>query len=419
MEHDKKKTVDLSEDFVIEKIELFILRAPLGSKKFWSSQSSFPERNSLLVKITTKDGLQGWGEAGQYGPPEPVATAIEHVLGPRIIGKRVQPTKISEELYCFSRDFGQRGTYVEAISGIDVALWDLLGKKLGAPVCELLGGAFRKRVKVYATGCYYRHDSNDPSTIDVKESAQAAAQEALRFKKAGFKAVKMKVGLLSVDDDLKRVAAVRKAIGPEIALMVDQTMRILPAQPAEWLKNWKNLVRWFEEPVNPEDIEGYRRVRAASTVPIAGGECSFMRYGFRDYFVKGCVDIAQPDIAASGGLSEFVKICALASTFGVTVIPHVWGSAVGLAAGLHAVATMPMSPFTANPSYLENEPVIEFDRNPNPLRDDILKGLKFQIGPDGAVGVPMDKPGLGIEIDEDAVKRFHAPVKSRGLVSKL
>ena len=108
-----------------------------------------------LVKITSGD-VSGWGEAGQYGPPEPVASAINDILAKRIIGQEVQPTVISEQLYAFSRDFGQRGTYVEAISGIDVALWDLLGKILGVPVCKLLGGNFRDKVKVYATGCYYR-----------------------------------------------------------------------------------------------------------------------------------------------------------------------------------------------------------------------------------------------------------------------
>lgn len=141
--------------------------------------------------------MQGWGEAGQYGPPEPVAAAIERVLAPRVLGQPVQPAVIrcvvlapqpgsilmySEQLYSFSRDFGQRGTYVEAISGIDVALWDLLGRMLGVPVCRLLGGAHRSRVQVYATGCYYRHDSQDPAVINTEQSVAEAAAEAAGFK---------------------------------------------------------------------------------------------------------------------------------------------------------------------------------------------------------------------------------------------
>merc|ERR1719357_331539 len=213
----------------IDKVEVFILRAPLGKAKFWSSQSAFPERNSLLVKITA-GGVSGWGEAGQYGPPEPTAAAIEHVLAPRIIGEKVQPTVVSELLYSFSRDFGQRGTYVEAISGIDIALWDLLGKLLKVPVCTLLGGAFRSRVKVYATGCYYRHDSDDPKTIDVDESVKAAALEASSFKEAGFKAVKIKVGLLC-----------GKLWGQRLDSWLTPTMRIRSRPPSVLQNRWNNM----------------------------------------------------------------------------------------------------------------------------------------------------------------------------------
>lgn len=397
----------------IDSVEVFILRAPLGKAKFWSSQAAFPERNSLLVKISSGP-LCGWGEAGQYGPPEPTATAIQHVLAPRIIGLPVQPTVVSELLYSFSRDFGQRGTYVEAISGIDIALWDLLGKQLGAPVCTLLGGAHRTRVSVYATGCYYRHDSTHPSTIDVASSVEAAASEAASFREAGFRAVKIKVGLLTVEQDLLRVAAVREALGPKIGLMVDSNHAYSVPTAVRMAKAMEQYdVRWFEEPVIPEDLEGYRRVQAKTSIPIAGGECSFMRYGFRDLLCGSggpCVDIAQPDIAASGGLSEFLKIAALASTFGVPLVPHVWGSAVGLAAGLHAVSTLPLTPYTANPAYMENEPVIEFDRNPNSLRDSLLVGHSWSLGEDGAIAVPMDRPGLGIEVDEAAVRKFHVPI---------
>jgi len=390
-------------------VDVFILKAPLGKAKFWSSQSSFPERNTLLVRIRSGD-LCGWGEAGQYGPAEPVASAIKDVLAKRIIGKEVQPTVISEELYSFSRDFGQRGTYVEAISGIDVALWDLLGKRLGVPVCKLLGGNFRDRVKVYATGCYYRHDHDDPGTIDIAESVRACAEEARSFKEAGFRAVKMKVGLLTVAEDLRRIEAVREAIGPDLKLMVDANHAYSVATAVSLAKKMEHLdISWFEEPVVPEDIQGYSRVKAKTSIPIAGGECSFMRYGFRDLFVRPegpCVDIAQPDIAASGGLSEFMKISTLASSFGVSLVPHVWGSGVGLAAALHAVSTLALSPFTANPAYMESEPVIEFDRNPNPLRDSLLCDHQFSLGSDGALAVPLDRPGLGVTVDMAALERF-------------
>merc|ERR1712038_2148516 len=231
----------------IESVDVYILKAPLGKAKFWSSQSSFPERNSLLVRITS-GGVSGWGEAGQYGPPEPVASAIKDVLAKRIIGLEIQPTVISEQLYSFSRDFGQRGTYVEAISGIDVALWDLLGHLLDAPVCKLLGGSFRDHVKVYASACCYRHNSEDPSTIDVEQSVKDAAEEAASLKSEGFKAMKMFVGLLPIRQDLQRVSAVREAIGPEMGLMVDSNHAYsLPTAICFASGLEKYDVRWLEE----------------------------------------------------------------------------------------------------------------------------------------------------------------------------
>jgi len=399
-------------DYKIDSVETLTLRAGLGKQKFWSSQASFPERNSLLVKITA-GGQVGWGEAGQYGPPEPVAAAIKHNLAPRIIGSEIEPGRIYEELYAFSRDFGQRGTYVEAISGIDIALWDLLGKILGVPVCRLLGGAFRAKVKVYATGCYYRHDAQSAATIDVDQSIQAAYDEAKSFKEAGFRGIKIKIGLLSINDDLKRIQAVREAIGPDCALMVDANHAYSVPTAVRLVGEMERLgldIAWFEEPVVPEDLDGYRTIRSKSMIPISGGECSFTRFGFRDLVGGGaggpCVDIAQPDIAASGGLSEFMKICAIASAHGVGVIPHIWGSGVGLAAGLHAVATLPPTPFTANPQFLENEPVVEFDRNPNPLRDTLLSNWKFTLTDDGCLQVPLDAPGLGVQVDETQLEKF-------------
>ena len=291
---------------------------------------------------------------------------MHHIIIDHVPGQPVAPTVISEQLYSFSRDFGQRGTYVEAISGIDVALWDLLGNLLQAPVCQLLGGSFRSRVQVYATGCYYRHDSHDPSTVDVDESIRACGEEARSFKDAGFKAVKMKVGLLSVEDDFRRIEEARRGVGGGVKLMVDANHAYSVTTAVRLAHKMEKLdVSWFEEPVIPEDIQGYRRVKSQTSIPIAGGECSFTRFGFRDLFVGAdgpCLDIAQPDIAASGGLSEFVKISALASSFGVVTVPHVWGSGVGLAAALHAVSTLPLTPHTCNPVYMENSPVIEYDR---------------------------------------------------------
>jgi D-galactarolactone cycloisomerase len=386
----------------IAEISTFILRVPLGGQTFYSSQAAFPERNSLLVRITTQDGLVGWGEGGQYGPPGPVASCINDVFAPLLIGQRVdQPVRMWEQMYAYSRDFGQKGAYVEAISAIDIALWDLWGQALRMPVHALMGGAFRDRVKAYATGCYYGTQFLDRERVLADLEAEASTYAA-----DGFGILKIKVGLLSVEADAERVATVRGAVGKDVRLLVDcnhaynATTAIRMGRELE-----KYGVLWFEEPVLPEDRAGYRRVRDALAIPIAGGECEFTRYGFRDLFTGGCVDIAQPDLCVSGGFSEWIKIQALASAFGVLTIPHVWGSGVAVAAALHALASVPPMPHTASPVPLQNEPVVEFDRKHNPLRDDLLLE-KFELE-NGELKVPQG-PGLGITVDEAVLKRYRS-----------
>lgn len=385
----------------IESIETFVLKVPLGEERFFSSQCAFPARNSLLLRIRTDTGITGWGEGGQYGPPEPVATCINAVLAPLILGRDPgQPRRIWEELYAATRDFGQKGTYIEAISAIDIALWDILGQALEEPVHRLLGGAFRDSIHAYATGCYYRGGEY----LNNAASIPQLVKEARSYVSAGFDMLKIKVGLLSVEADLERAAAIREAIGPDIKLMVDANHAYNAFTALHMGRGLEELdVTWFEEPVPPEDHEGYRRVREALDIAITGGECEFTRYGFKAFLSAGCVDIAQPDLCAAGGFSEWQNIQALASTFGTWVIPHVWGSGVALAAALHALATIPPFPHTANVIPLQNEPVVEFDRNPNPLRDDLLVD-PIRLA-DRRIPIPQGA-GLGINIDETVLKAY-------------
>jgi D-galactarolactone cycloisomerase len=386
----------------IKRITTFILRVPIAERTFYSSQARFPERNSLLVKIETDGGLAGWGEGGQYGPPGPVAACINDVFAPLLTGARAdQPVKIWEQLYAFSRDFGRQSAYVEAISAIDIALWDLWGQSLGQPVHALLGGAFRDCVTAYATGGYYGADYRDrPRMLAGLEKEMAS------YAASGFAIVKMKVGLLPVEADAERVALARRALGANVKLLVDANHAYNAATAIRIGRELeKHGVLWFEEPVIPEDRSGYRKVRDALSIPIAGGECEYTRYGFRELFTGECVDIAQPDLCVCGGFSEWLKIQALAASFGVITIPHVWGSGVAVAAALHALAATPPSPHTANPIPLQNDPVVEFDRTHNPLRDDLLND-KF-ILQDGALMVPQ-RPGLGIHIKEAVLAKYSA-----------
>ena len=385
----------------ITEIKTFVLRMPLGKERFYSSQAAFPERNSLLVRIATDSGLVGWGEGGQWGAPEPVATCIEAVLAPQLLGRDpCEPGRIWEELYAATRDFGQKGTYIEALSAIDIALWDIRGQHLGEPIFRLLGGAFRESIPAYATGCYYRGEDY----LDAKASVPALVEEATSYVAAGFDMLKIKIGLLSVTADLERVAAIREAVGPQTRLLADANHAYNTATAIRMGRGLERYeVLWYEEPIVPEDREGYRAVRQALDIAIAGGECEFTRYGFRDLFVQGCVDIAQPDLCAAGGFSEWLKIQALASSFGIPLIPHVWGSGVALSAALHVLAATPPFPHTANPIPLQNEPVIEFDRNPNALRDELLTERITLV--DGRVPVPQG-PGLGIQVNETVMRRF-------------
>jgi D-galactarolactone cycloisomerase len=384
----------------IKSIRSHVLRAPLGDKVFYSSQARFPERNSYLVRVETDSGLVGWGEGGQYGPPEPVAACIDHVLAPKLIGRDpTEPVRIWDEIYNFTRDFGQKGTYIEAMSALDVALWDIAGQAAGLPVWKLLGGRFRESIKAYATGCYYPETFNDlPAILGALE------REASGYRDAGFGFLKIKVGLLDLKSDIQRLRVIREAVGPDVGLLVDANHAYTAASAIQMGRLMEPYdVRFFEEPVVPEDRDGYRRVRQENPIPVAGGECEFTRYGFRDLIAGGCVDIAQPDISVCGGFTAFVQILALANSYGVTVIPHVWGSGIALATALQAIAATPPIPHTANPVALLNEPVVEFDRKHNPLRDELLDQTFALV--DGHVRVP-DGPGLGVTVRDAAIRQF-------------
>ena len=387
----------------IKTIKSYILRVPLGDKVFFSSQARFPERNSYLVRIETDTGLVGWGEGGQYGPPEPVAAAIDHVLAPKLIGRDpCEPVRIWDELYNFSRDFGQKGTYVEAISALDIALWDIAGQAVGLPIWKLLGGRFRDAVTAYATGCYYPENFRDlpPILRDLEK-------EASGYRDAGFGFLKVKVGLLDLKSDTERLRVIRKAVGDDIGILVDANHAYTAAAAIQMGRLMAPFdIRFFEEPVVPEDHDGYRRVRLENPIPVAGGECEFTRYGFRNLIAGGCVDFAQPDLAVCGGFTAFTQILALANSYGVPIIPHVWGSGIAVATALQAIATIPPIPHTANPVPLLNEPVIEFDRKHNPLRDDLLDQTFALV--DGKLPVP-DGPGLGVTVNEAQLARFAAP----------
>jgi D-galactarolactone cycloisomerase len=383
----------------VKSVSSHILRAPLGAQKFYSSQAAFPERNSYLVRVETDSGLVGWGEGGQYGPPEPVAACVDAVFAPRLIGRDpTEPVRIWEEHYAFSRDFGQKGTYIEAISAIDIALWDIAGQAAGLPVWKLLGGRFRDSVTAYATGCYYPDNFRDMPAV-----LRGLEKEASGYADAGFQFLKIKVGLLSLADDIERLRVIRTAVGPRIGLLVDANHAYNAASAVRMGRLMEpHQVEFFEEPVTPEDHEGYRKVRRENPIAVAGGASSHVTDSAISS-AEAASTLPNLILLAQAGYSGWLDILALAKSYGVATIPHVWGSGIAVAAALHAVASIPPFPHTANPLPLLNEPVIEFDRKHNPLRDELL-AEPFTLK-DGRLMVP-DRPGLGVTVRDDTLKAY-------------
>jgi D-galactarolactone cycloisomerase len=384
----------------ITSVETFRLRFPVDPHRYGASSKGWiRDRSSLLVRVKTDAGVEGWGEGGQTGPPELTQIVVDHSLAPLLVGEDpFASTMLWERMYDITRDYGQKGVVIGAISGVDVALWDLKGRALGVPVYTLLGGPFRDRVVPYATGMYIKQGR------DRAEQFRILQDEARGYVAQGFSAMKMKIGFFPPEEDIALVGAIREAIGPDIRLAVDANHAYNAYTAIQVGRAIEpNRIAWFEEPVPPEDLQGYQQVKAGVNIPISGGEVEYTAFGARELIARRAVDIIQPDLCGCGGITECWRIAALARAYGVQYFPHVWGSVVGLAASLHLLAALPPCPSTANPSPYYQEPLLEFDRNPNPLRDDLsTEPIRFQ---DGIVRVPQG-PGLGITVNPDILQRY-------------
>jgi D-galactarolactone cycloisomerase len=371
----------------IADVKAHVLEARLSQPFGWSfNRTSL--RSGCLVEITTEDGVTGWGEC--FGPAR-LNAAVIGAFRPHLIGEPGLATDLLwQKLYGLFRDQGQKGLIVTALSGVDIALWDLKGKVFEAPVWQLMGGPLRRKVSAYATGTY-RLDSGDPLDYVVREVQDYVSQ--------GFGAVKLKIGF-GVDEDAALIRAVREATGPRVGLMLDANHGFDAVEAIHLGNDVANLnIGWFEEPVVPDDLDSYCEVRRGQPIPVAGGECEFTRWGFREVLTRRAMDIIQPDTCAAGGLTECKKIADMAAAFGVRYVPHVWGTGIGLAAALNLLAVLPHNP----PRLTPLEPLLEFDRSEHPFRQAVLTSPIEHV--DGVVAVP-DAPGLGITIDRAAIDRF-------------
>jgi len=351
-----------------------------------------------LVRIETECGIVGHGEAkatvASAGDNRAVVSLIERELGPMLIGDDPRDiTRHWENFYSGVRGhyaldrghvfpvLGRRGITISAISGIDMALWDILGKSLDAPVWRLLGGRRRERMPAYASGGWAPADK-------IGEQLQSYID------RGGFKAVKMRVGVADGEPrhSAARVRAAREALGPEIDIMCDAHGTFGVAEAKRFCRLVEDCdIAWFEEPVTADDKRGLAEVRAATDIPIATGESEATRFAFRDLAELRAADIFQPDLAICGGITEAMRIGALASAFQLRLAPHLWGGALMFNAGLHVSAASPAAH------------IIEYSLGANPMLFELAEEAPVSV--DGMVEIP-DRPGLGVTINEDFVKRY-------------
>lgn len=371
----------------IAEVRTHVLEAQLSEPFAWSFNST-SVRGACVVEIVGEDGTTGWGEC--FGPAV-LNAAVVNAFRPHLLGAdALASERIWMHLYNLFRDQGQKGLVVTALSGVDIALWDLKGKRFGAPIHVLMGGPVRREVRAYATGTYRRGEA-DPLDYIV--------DEVRGYVREGFSAVKLKIGF-GVGPDTALIRACREAVGPDTELMLDANHGYDAIEAVALGRAVADCdIGWFEEPVVPDDIGSYLEVRRGQPIPVAGGETWFTRWNFRDVLEQRAVDIIQPDVCAVGGLSEAKKIADMAAAYGVRCVPHVWGTGIGLATALQLLAVLPHNP----PRHTPLEPLLEFDRSEHPFRQTIMRSPIEHSS--GGVKVP-EGPGLGIAIDPSTLQRF-------------
>lgn len=356
-------------------------KTPLGG---WANEPKPEDCIHTILAVLTDDGLVGWGSA--FTNDELVRGALT-VLRPLYTGENaLEPERVSEILHQNTFWMGRGGSITHTISGIDIALWDLLGQATGQPVGRLLGGRYRERVMPYASL--------------LMEEPEKMADRLLPLKTQGFRAFKIGWGPFGRRDramDEGIVRAAREAIGRECRLMVDAgASDAFWPQDFKWALNTSHMlaeydVDWFEEALLPDNLEDYVALRRQSPVPVAGGEVLTRRQSFRPWLQAGAFDIVQPDATKVGGLSESRRIGWMARENGVRMVPHGWNTALGLAADLQLSSAFPEVNLV---EYLTGSPFI----------DNIAAG-GWKLNDDGTLTIP-DRPGLGVTIDLDAVARY-------------
>ena len=376
----------------IERIELHQLvghiDAPYKSSMAWKTT-----RNTLAVKVIADDGTYGWGETGTDA--KGFAEIAQSIIGenPENFGSIWQ--SIVNTRY---QGGGYAGIASNVASAIDMALHDLVGKARGLPVYEILGGKVRDKICTYATGLFYtERDVKDPTWPDLLNEAQEHVE-------SGFKAMKMKIGGLTVDEDVDRVHALRRQVGDDIRIMVDANEAYDPGTAITVARRIADAnVTWFEEPTSSRNLDDNLLITTKSPVPTAGGESASTRRDVARLLRGRTFDMIQPEVVNVGGISE-LKLCAqMSEAFNVQFIPHFFNTHISLAGILHVLATISQPPPADPKEPFVNEPVTEFDQTIHPVRSALTE--PFFAQKDGYITIP-DGPGLGIEVNEDALDHF-------------
>ena len=373
----------------VKELRTYIVSQELREGSFCYSQAWYNKRTIMLLEIITDDGISGWGES--FGNAYVNKAIIDNVYAPLVTGENIFHTeRIWDMMYNATRDNGQKGSPIEALSAVDIALWDLKGQYLDMPAHSLMGGHRRERVIPYATGLYRRKsDSMLKELID----------EAVSYAQQGFKGIKIKIGF-GIEDDIGTVKEIRKNVGDGIKLMVDANHAYNASTAIKLSRSLEAFdITWFEEPVPPEDIDGYIEVKSKTNIPVAGGEAEYTRYGFRHLLSRRAVDIVQPDCGVTGGISEFMKIAVMAAIHNIQCYPHIWGSSVALRSGMHCAFALPNYPDSLTPG----DVYLELDRTPNIFREELSAGC-YEIK-DGYIYLPEEK-GLGLNIDRKLIEKY-------------
>jgi|TARA_B100001769_G_scaffold254641_1_gene230571 D-galactarolactone cycloisomerase len=381
-------------------IKSHVLRYEL-EKELGYSQQYYKYRTAHLVEIETDEGITGWGEC--FGPGNIALVnkyIIEKVIQPLIKGE--DPTNkeyIWHKVYNLLRDSGQKGMPIQALSGVDIALWDILSKKAKLPLYQLIGGKTNNQIPVYGYGMMFQKKS-------VNELVELFKDEAKKIKEKNFKAMKMKIGL-GPQDDLKLVKAVRDEIGDQFKLMVDANHAYNKNDAMYVGKGLDEMdIFWFEEPVAPEDYEGYKELKENLKTSIAGGEAEFTRFGWNQLIKNRCIDIAQPEVCGLGGITEYLKVSALAQSNFIPIVNHVWGSALSVAVNIHLLTSMPDMPG----GLFSTKSMLEFDTTSKNIFITDLAEEKFSIldqvkNNDGYIK-PLENIGIGINPNREFIKKW-------------